>query len=235
MDDVKGLVPEIYYDMIARIAAGVPFVAILISPNFAEIERVSNFKSFALLFGLGYIAGHLLTTVSVVVMPPLIYMESTTSCSIASVIFLFAVLTDAADGFVARAMGQTTSLGAKLDPLADKILVYSTLFSLMSIDILHPLAVFPMFFRDMIVDGLRNEISSTTPIGANIWGKSKFGFQAVSILLGLLSCVGQTAALASAANIALIIALLVSLPGLLQLASGIAKNSPAERPALQPE
>lgn len=67
MDDVKGLVPEIYYDMIARIAAGVPFVAILISPNLSEIERVSNFKSFALVFGLGYIAGHLLATVSVVV------------------------------------------------------------------------------------------------------------------------------------------------------------------------
>lgn len=169
------------------------------------------------------------------VLPPLIYMQTATSCSIAGIVFCCAVLTDAADGFVARALGQTTSLGAKLDPLVDKILVYSTLFSLMSIGVLHPSIVFPMFVRDMIVDGLRNEMSSTIPVGANIWGKSKFGFQAVSIVLGLLSCVGQTAALASAANIALVIALLVSLPGLLLLASGITKNLPAKRPGLRPE
>lgn len=168
-------------------------------------------------------------------LPPLIYMQSTTSCSIAGIIFCFAVLTDAADGFVARALGQTTSLGAKLDPLVDKILVYSTLFSLMSIGVLHPAVVFPMFVRDMMVDGLRNEISTTAPVGANIWGKSKFGFQTGSIILGLLSCVGQIAALANVANMALIIALLVSLPGLLLLASGIAKNSAGARPGLRPE
>lgn len=64
MNDIKGLVPEIYYDMIARVAAGVPLVAILVSPTIAELEKMSNAASFILLIGLGYIAGHLLTTVS---------------------------------------------------------------------------------------------------------------------------------------------------------------------------
>jgi hypothetical protein len=66
MDSVKGLVPEIYYDMIARVGAGVPLVAIFFSPSLDELQRISNAVSFILLIGLGYIAGHLLPTVSVV-------------------------------------------------------------------------------------------------------------------------------------------------------------------------
>lgn len=64
MDSIRGLIPEIYYDMIARVAAGVPLVAILFAPPPDQLERVSNAASFVLLLGLGYIAGHLLTTIS---------------------------------------------------------------------------------------------------------------------------------------------------------------------------
>lgn len=64
MDNLKGLIPEIYYDMIARVAAGVPFVAILVSPSLDQLEKYSNAASFILLFGLGYIAGHVLATIS---------------------------------------------------------------------------------------------------------------------------------------------------------------------------
>jgi hypothetical protein len=66
MDSIKGLVPEIYYDMIARIAAGVPLVAVIVSPHLDKLDTFSNTASFVLLIGLGYVAGHLLTTVSFV-------------------------------------------------------------------------------------------------------------------------------------------------------------------------
>lgn len=65
MDSIRGLVPEIYYDMIARVAAGVPLIAILFTPPLDRLESVSNAASFVLLLGFGYIAGHLLTTISV--------------------------------------------------------------------------------------------------------------------------------------------------------------------------
>jgi hypothetical protein len=65
MDTIRGLVPEIYYDMIARVAAGVPLVAVLFAPPPDQLESVSNAASFVLLLGFGYIAGHLLTTISV--------------------------------------------------------------------------------------------------------------------------------------------------------------------------
>lgn len=64
MDGIRGLVPEIYYDMIARVAAGVPLVAILFAPPPDQMDTVSNAASFLLLLGFGYIAGHLLTTIS---------------------------------------------------------------------------------------------------------------------------------------------------------------------------
>jgi len=42
---------------------------------------------------------------------------------VAAVIFLLAGLTDWLDGYLARALSQTTKLGAFLDPVADKLLV----------------------------------------------------------------------------------------------------------------
>jgi cardiolipin synthase len=44
----------------------------------------------------------------------------------ALVVFLVAGLTDAFDGLIARRAGQKTSLGAWLDPLADKLLLVTT-------------------------------------------------------------------------------------------------------------
>ena len=44
----------------------------------------------------------------------------------ALVVFTVAALTDAVDGYVARHSGQSTRLGAMLDPIADKLLAGST-------------------------------------------------------------------------------------------------------------
>ena len=43
----------------------------------------------------------------------------------ALVVFLLAALTDALDGFLARSLDQASSLGAYLDPIADKLLIVS--------------------------------------------------------------------------------------------------------------
>ena len=45
----------------------------------------------------------------------------------ALILFILAAISDVLDGFLARALKQETILGAFLDPLADKILVLSTL------------------------------------------------------------------------------------------------------------
>ena len=45
-------------------------------------------------------------------------------------LFVLGILTDALDGFVARSKQQQSQLGTVLDPVADKVLILSTLISL---------------------------------------------------------------------------------------------------------
>lgn len=65
---MSGLVPEIYYDLIARVAAGVPLVLIAISQDITPIGatnlNLSNWTVFMLVLGVGYLVGHFLTTIS---------------------------------------------------------------------------------------------------------------------------------------------------------------------------
>lgn len=51
----------------------------------------------------------------------------------AGVFFIVAAATDFLDGYYARLYGQETELGRVLDPVADKILIFSTLWALYSL------------------------------------------------------------------------------------------------------
>jgi phosphatidylglycerophosphate synthase len=48
------------------------------------------------------------------------------SCTLATIILLLAITTDAADGFIARKLNQCTKAGKALDPLGDKVIFYPT-------------------------------------------------------------------------------------------------------------
>jgi CDP-diacylglycerol--glycerol-3-phosphate 3-phosphatidyltransferase len=160
----------------------------------------------------------------------LIQLETVLGYSLAALLFSLAILSDILDGVVARNRNQVTNLGRWLDPLIDKILIYVVLFSLLRVGAVEAVLVFPMFVRDMIVDGLRNEASGTSaPLGANVWGKAKFSFQALSIMSGFAFCITRRSEFLSGANIALLVALVVSIPGLVAIASTVIRNSKTER------
>src|SRR5882724_3385284 len=53
----------------------------------------------------------------------------------AAVAFIVAAITDSLDGYLARRYGQTTALGAFLDPVADKLMVATALILLASHDV----------------------------------------------------------------------------------------------------
>ena len=53
---------------------------------------------------------------------------------IATVIFIFAALTDWLDGFLARRMKQESAFGQFLDPVADKLIVAASLLVLLNMD-----------------------------------------------------------------------------------------------------
>ena len=65
--------------------------------------------------------------------------------------FIFAGLTDALDGFLARILKQQTALGAYLDPVADKALMASTFISLSIFHFIPGWLVVIVISRDFII------------------------------------------------------------------------------------
>ncbi len=82
----------------------------------------------------------------------------------ALVIFTIAALTDFIDGRVARARGETSALGAALDPIADKLLVAAALILLARNGVIAGagvVAVIIIILREILVSGLREALSAT--------------------------------------------------------------------------
>jgi CDP-diacylglycerol--glycerol-3-phosphate 3-phosphatidyltransferase/cardiolipin synthase len=77
-------------------------------------------------------------TLARIIMIPLVvilfYMPQTWAKAATAWMFIFAALTDSLDGYLARKLGQTSALGAFLDPVADKLMVAVALILLVSYD-----------------------------------------------------------------------------------------------------
>ncbi|MDL1957240.1 MAG: CDP-diacylglycerol--glycerol-3-phosphate 3-phosphatidyltransferase [Candidatus Desulfofervidus auxilii] len=69
---------------------------------------------------------NLITFLRMFLVPILIIAFFQKYICLATIVFLIAAITDAIDGFLARRIKQTTTLGACLDPIADKILLSSS-------------------------------------------------------------------------------------------------------------
>jgi CDP-diacylglycerol--glycerol-3-phosphate 3-phosphatidyltransferase len=77
-------------------------------------------------------------TIGRIVMIPLVvvlfYLPYPWSNPAAAIVFILAAITDSLDGYLARRLGQTSRLGAFLDPVADKLMVAVALVLLVSHD-----------------------------------------------------------------------------------------------------
>lgn len=67
-----------------------------------------------------------LTILRIVLIPAFVLLVVYGYLGAALLVFMIAGLTDLLDGLIARAAGQRTSLGAWLDPMADKLLLVTT-------------------------------------------------------------------------------------------------------------
>lgn len=109
-------------------------------------------------------------------------------------IFIFAVMTDVVDGYIARTQHQRTQVGAILDPLADKVLLISSFLCLYVIGHELPLMSFPIWLvvavisRDVMLlvgSALIFLLQGQLGINVSVWGKAATLFQVVSVI-GLL-------------------------------------------------
>ncbi|MBF0988451.1 MAG: CDP-diacylglycerol--glycerol-3-phosphate 3-phosphatidyltransferase [Clostridiales bacterium] len=107
---------------------------------------------------------------------------------IIEIIFIIASITDHYDGYLARKNNQITTFGKFLDPIADKILVVTTMLLLTERGTLPAWIPIITIFREFLVSGYRlvEAKEGGNVVAANIWGKIKTVTQMIAIILMLI-------------------------------------------------
>ena len=118
----------------------------------------------------------------------------------AAAVFALASLTDWADGYLARRLGQSSAFGKFLDPVADKLLVAVALVLLVARDgslwLVAPACV--IIGRELAISALREWLAGTrahAQVAVSWLGKVKTALQLISLLLLLWAAPQPDAAL----------------------------------------
>ncbi len=102
-------------------------------------------------------------------------------------IFLLAGLTDFLDGLIARKTGAVTTMGALLDPIADKLLTSAAFISLVELGLAPSWMVTCIVGREFAVTALRMvALERGLAISANNLGKLKTTAQVITISILIL-------------------------------------------------
>ncbi len=102
----------------------------------------------------------------------------------ATILFVAVALTDWADGYLARKLGQTSAFGAFLDPVADKFLVCACLLVLVQMGRLDALVALVIIGREIAISALREwmaQIGASASVAVHLVGKLKTTVQMVAI------------------------------------------------------
>ncbi len=106
----------------------------------------------------------------------------------AAVVFGAASFTDYLDGHIARSRGLVTNFGKLMDPLADKLLVFSALICFLEYGRACTLGVFVILARELLVTSVRLIAAEQgRVIAADRLGKLKTVTQIVWVLYALLA------------------------------------------------
>ena len=100
------------------------------------------------------------------------------------IFFIVAAVTDALDGFIARRYGMGTTLGAFLDPVADKLMVSAALIVLLAFGRVDMLVALVIIGREITVSALREwmaRVGESGKVKVNCFAKIKAIAHMVSI------------------------------------------------------
>jgi cardiolipin synthase (CMP-forming) len=115
---------------------------------------------------------------------PDMMMSPGTKNLLAMIIFVLAALTDWFDGFLARRLNQTSSFGAFLDPVADKLMVTAALLVLVQLTRINAVIALVIVGREITISALREwmaQIGASKSVAVNQLGKFKTVCQMVAI------------------------------------------------------
>ena len=130
---------------------------------------------------------------------------------IAAALFIIGCLTDFLDGRIARKRNLITDFGKFIDPVADKLLVLTTLIMLIRLGLIPAWFVIVILCRELAVDGLRMvAVTKGQVIAAGPLGKWKTACQMIliSAILILNLSVYDTWPLTVLAGIALLLTMI---------------------------
>ena len=106
---------------------------------------------------------------------------------LAMLLFSAAAISDYLDGYFARRWGMISNFGKVMDPVADKLLISSSLVMLTSLGWIPAWVVCVIIGRELAVTGLRVVVTeSGQDISASWLGKYKTGFQIAAIICLLI-------------------------------------------------
>ncbi len=129
---------------------------------------------------------NMLTIIRFILIPLIGYMLYSSSPNIILIsigLFVFAVGTDWADGYIARNYNLKSVFGTFFDPIVDKMLILTIFFIFADIKIIPLWTALLILFREFFVTGIRQVCSTKKKVvGANWMGKSKFMLQTVGVV-----------------------------------------------------
>lgn len=134
-------------------------------PNFLTFVRILLIPIFVIVFYLPFSWAHFTT----------------------AVIFAIACITDWLDGYLARKLQQISLFGAFLDPVADKLIVATSLLMLVGVRDLSYITLPAIIIvgREIVISALRewmSEIGGRTSVTVSYIGKVKTAVQMIAII-----------------------------------------------------
>ncbi|MFN7697582.1 MAG: CDP-diacylglycerol--glycerol-3-phosphate 3-phosphatidyltransferase [Deltaproteobacteria bacterium] len=130
---------------------------------------------------------NLLTMLRIVLIPAalvLIIEGTPRACFYAAMVYAVSAVTDFLDGWIARRQGLVSVLGKFLDPLADKLLVASSLIVMVAMNRVPTWAVIVIVARELSITSLRViAMSEGVTIAAGQGGKEKAALQMVAVFM----------------------------------------------------
>ena len=119
-----------------------------------------------------------------------IFGDSLSSKIIAFLFFNIACLTDFYDGYMARKKNLVSNLGKLMDPIADKILIFSCFLAFLQMNLIKGWMVLIIISREIIITGFRfYALSKGRVIAAEKMGKHKLVSQIVAIYTIFISLI----------------------------------------------
>ena len=117
------------------------------------------------------------------------WMNVTHRNEMATLVFVIAAVTDWFDGYLARALGQTSAFGAFLDPVADKLMVAAALILLVQLGRVDAVIAVVIIGREITISALREwmaRVGQSASVAVAYVGKLKTAAQMAAIPLLLL-------------------------------------------------